>query len=103
MTQAPAVFGEASRPCSSCGRPVDPLRAERVAFVRDRFRYFCSADCRERYDHDVLATPLPVPKARGATPLPPAPVSEARASPPPAPVQEAARAGSGRRARAVRR
>ena len=37
-------------PCSTCTGPVDPLRASRVAIFRERFRYFCSADCRERYD-----------------------------------------------------
>ncbi|HSU39992.1 MAG TPA: hypothetical protein VLJ38_10495, partial [Polyangiaceae bacterium] len=64
MTAASAVFGEATRPCSTCGKMVDPLRAERVAFVRERFRYFCSAACCERYGSDVYATPLPVPAPR---------------------------------------
>lgn len=65
MTPTPAAaLGEASRPCSACGKPVDPLRAERVAFVRERFRYFCSVDCRARFDTDVGATPLPVPRPK---------------------------------------
>jgi hypothetical protein len=49
--------------CAGCGSAVDPLRAERVAFVRDRFRYFCSGACRERYDMNATGTPLPVPRA----------------------------------------
>jgi len=49
--------------CATCGAGVDPLRAERVAFVRERFRYFCSASCRERYDMNATGTPLPVPRA----------------------------------------
>jgi cation transport ATPase len=53
--------------CSTCGRPVDPLRAARVAIFRDRFRYFCSADCRTRYDANAGGTPLPLPR-RGARP-----------------------------------
>jgi len=48
---------EGTRPCETCGTPVDPLRAERVAFVRERFRYFCSVACRERFDTRV--TPVP--------------------------------------------
>jgi cation transport ATPase len=73
---APALL-EATRPCSACGKPVDPLRASRVAFIRDRFRYFCSPECRARFDHDIAATPLPVPRTkslaaavREATPVP---------------------------------
>jgi len=49
--------------CATCGAAVDPLRADRVAHVRDRFRYFCSAACRERYDMHATGTPLPVPRA----------------------------------------
>jgi cation transport ATPase len=65
MTPTPAsALGEASRPCSACGKPVDPLRAERVAHIRDRFRYFCSVECRTRFDGDVGATPLPVARPR---------------------------------------
>jgi cation transport ATPase len=41
---------------------VDPLRASRVAFHRERFRYFCSLPCRERYDTSALGTPLPLPR-----------------------------------------
>ena len=48
--------------CSTCGTPVDPLRAERVAHVRDRFRYFCSVSCRDRYDMNATGTPLPLPR-----------------------------------------
>ncbi|MEO6600451.1 MAG: HAD family hydrolase [Polyangiaceae bacterium] len=49
--------------CSTCGTPVDPLRADRVAHVRDRFRYFCSLACRDRYDMNATGTPLPLPRA----------------------------------------
>ena len=49
--------------CATCGTPVDPLRAERVAHVRDRFRYFCSQSCRDRYDMNATGTPLPLPRA----------------------------------------
>jgi P-type Cu+ transporter len=49
--------------CATCGAAVDPLRAERVAHIRDRFRYFCSAACRERFDTNATGTPLPVPRA----------------------------------------
>lgn len=31
--------------CWQCDSPVDPLRAARVAYISDRFRYFCSAEC----------------------------------------------------------
>ncbi|HYP75439.1 MAG TPA: HAD family hydrolase [Polyangiaceae bacterium] len=48
--------------CATCGSAVDPLRAERVAHVRDRFRYFCSGGCRDRYDMNATGTPLPVPR-----------------------------------------
>ncbi|HWZ90829.1 MAG TPA: hypothetical protein VNW92_18335, partial [Polyangiaceae bacterium] len=50
-------------PCASCGTPVDPLRASRVAFHRERFRYFCSVACRERYDMNATGTPLPLPRS----------------------------------------
>jgi Cu+-exporting ATPase len=36
-------------PCSSCLAPVDPLRAPRVAHFDERFRYFCSLECEERF------------------------------------------------------
>jgi P-type Cu+ transporter len=56
------VRPELSHRCATCGTPVDPLRAERVAFVRERFRYFCSAGCRERFDETAGMTPLPLPR-----------------------------------------
>jgi len=43
---------------------VDPLRADRVAFVRERFRYFCSGECYVRFDHGATATPLAIPRPR---------------------------------------
>ena len=56
--------GPAARPvrCAACGTPVDPLRAARVAIYNERFRYFCSGDCRDRYDPSTLLTPLPLPR-----------------------------------------
>lgn len=55
--------------CAGCGMPVDPLRAARVAIFNDKFRYFCSAQCRESYDPQSRETPLPMPKRRrSATP-----------------------------------
>lgn len=47
------------RPCATCGVPVDPLRADRVAIFDDRFRYFCSSGCRERFDPVGMRTPQP--------------------------------------------
>ncbi|MDF3067605.1 MAG: Lead, cadmium, zinc and mercury transporting ATPase, partial [Polyangiaceae bacterium] len=38
-----------TRPCSSCHAPVDPLRAPRVAHFDERFCYFCSQSCEEKY------------------------------------------------------
>jgi cation transport ATPase len=48
--------------CAACGQPVDPLRAARVAIFYDKFRYFCSADCRHGYDPNAGRTPLPLPR-----------------------------------------
>lgn len=49
-------------PCARCGRAVDPLRAARVAIFDDRFRYFCSAECRSGFDPSAGRTPLPLPR-----------------------------------------
>ncbi len=59
MTAASVVRATGSVPCASCGAPVDPLRADRVALFGERFRYFCSAACRDRYDPQVMRTPIP--------------------------------------------
>lgn len=59
MTAASVVRATGTVPCASCGAPVDPLRAERVALFGERFRYFCSAACRDRYDPHVMRTPIP--------------------------------------------
>ncbi|MEZ4374427.1 MAG: HAD family hydrolase [Polyangiaceae bacterium] len=56
----------AERPCDRCGKPVDPLRAPRVAIFHDRFHYFCSADCRETFDPENAAPQLPAPRRMGA-------------------------------------
>ena len=103
MTSAAPAFATArdTRPCATCGTPVDPLRAERVAYVRDRFRYFCSVACRERFDIDPHLTPLPLPRRAGErlglrTPLPtplPTPVPE-RHSPTPRTVSDGPRRAS---------
>ncbi len=62
-TEAPRLL-----PCANCGKPTDPLRAARVAIFGDRFRYFCSAECRGSYN-PARATPLPTPRPRTRTPL----------------------------------
>jgi len=49
--------------CATCGTPVDPLRAERVRMLQERFRYFCSAACAGNFDIAGL-TPLPQPRRR---------------------------------------
>lgn len=56
----PKPFG--SVPCARCGRSVDPLRAARVAIFFEKFRYFCSAECRTAFDPSAGRTPLPIPK-----------------------------------------
>jgi P-type Cu+ transporter len=58
--------GPRARPvrCAGCGGAVDPLRAARVAIYNDRFRYFCSAKCRDQYDPSTRETPLPQPRRR---------------------------------------
>src|SRR6187455_1937473 len=49
--------------CATCGNPVDPLRADRVRILQERFRYFCSANCASSFDIAGL-TPLPQPRRR---------------------------------------
>lgn len=58
------VVGSRAKPvaCGHCRKPVDPLRAARVAIFHGRFRYFCSAECRGRFNPDAGMTPLPLPK-----------------------------------------
>ena len=51
-------------PCANCGEPTDPLRAARVSIHRERFRYFCSAECYLAYDPETRLTPLPQPSRR---------------------------------------
>lgn len=50
--------------CATCAADVDPLRAARVAIFNDKFRFFCSAECREQYDPSMRETPLPMPRRR---------------------------------------
>ncbi|MCA9645262.1 MAG: hypothetical protein KC492_31440, partial [Myxococcales bacterium] len=54
------------RPCDRCGKPVDPLRAPRVAIFHERFHYFCSAECREGFDPENAGAELPAPRRMGA-------------------------------------
>lgn len=35
-------------PCASCRAPVDPLRAAAVRVVDERFRFYCTRECRDR-------------------------------------------------------
>jgi cation transport ATPase len=49
---------------------VDPLRAPRVAIFEDRFRYFCSAECRNGFDPSAGRTPLPLPRKPSYRPEP---------------------------------
>ena len=49
--------------CATCGKPVDPLRAERIRIFQERFRYFCSEHCADSFDVAGL-TPLPQPRRR---------------------------------------
>ncbi|HEU5073747.1 MAG TPA: HAD family hydrolase, partial [Polyangiaceae bacterium] len=49
--------------CATCGNPVDPLRADRVRILQERFRYFCSAACASGFDIAGL-TPIPQPRRR---------------------------------------
>jgi cation transport ATPase len=77
--EAAALTRAGRRPCSTCGTPVDPLRAERVAIFDDRFRYFCSAACRERFDPVGMRTPIP--RERAQPDLPRATAEVQRASP----------------------
>lgn len=65
---SPEVRGRSEFRCARCAKPVDPLRAARVAIFDDRFRYFCSAECRERYDPSAGRTPLPLPRTPRAEP-----------------------------------
>ena len=65
-------------PCAGCGTPVDPLRAARVACFGERFKYFCSARCRQHYTPDARLTPLPLPDRRPLGSLRPEHVVAAR-------------------------
>lgn len=49
-------------PCASCRAPVDPVRAAAVRIVDERFRFYCSRECRDR------DAPAPARPARPARP-----------------------------------
>ena len=61
-------------PCSSCRAPVDPLRAPRVAYFDEHFRYFCSPSCEEKYRSGEPARSQARPKLSAS---PTAPAAEA--------------------------
>lgn len=52
-------------PCGTCGQAVDPLRASRVAIFEERFLYFCSPTCRERFVPSLLPPPPRPPSETG--------------------------------------
>ncbi|MEB2310505.1 MAG: HAD family hydrolase [Sorangiineae bacterium] len=84
---SPTPAGPLARPvsCATCGALVDPLRAARVAIFRERFRYFCSVECRDGYHPDATGTPLPrPPRRRGKEALAPDQVISVRRTPDPA-------------------
>lgn len=70
--------------CASCQLPIDPLRASRVAFFGERFRYFCSPECRAEFKPGMLVTPLPSARRRSSSRIPVVPTlnDEALASGP---------------------
>jgi len=35
-------------PCATCRVPVDPVRAPQAAVIEERYRFYCSRECRER-------------------------------------------------------
>ena len=70
-----------SQPCPACGRPVDPLRARRVAWLEDGVRFLCGEQCQGRFlsgerDFDPLAL-RPSQRARVERPSIPDLVREA--------------------------
>ena len=72
---APAGPAVQTVPCATCGKAVDPLRADRVSIVRGRFRYFCTGDCHAHFDPNAGAQRLPQPRRRSPRPLEPSPPS----------------------------
>lgn len=50
-------------PCSNCRAPVDPLRAPRVAHFSERFCYFCSVECENKFRDGADSHPRPKPVA----------------------------------------
>lgn len=68
-------------PCAACRALVDPLRAPRVACFDERFVYFCSPECEERFRSTELGGPSLRVRAEAA---PTAPVSAALSPPKPA-------------------
>lgn len=48
MTSAPFDDVTDRVPCATCRAPVDPLRAPFAAVIDERYRFYCSRECRER-------------------------------------------------------
>lgn len=73
-TVAPGLrpAGPVSAPvdCAECGSPVDPLRANRVAYFGERFRYFCGTDCESHYRERNLRAPIQSKQRRSVPPPP---------------------------------
>lgn len=65
---APALAIPDRVPCATCKVPVDPLRAPQVAVIHERYRYYCSRECRERGRPAPLR---PRHHVRSARPAPP--------------------------------
>ncbi len=55
-------------PCATCKVPVDPLRAPQVAVIRERYRFYCSRECRERGRPAPVRPPHHAKSPRAAKP-----------------------------------
>jgi cation transport ATPase len=67
----PARPALAPVPCPSCGQPVDPLRAPRVACLEDGVRYLCGDACLARFrdgEREFDITPRPVRRSSETVP-----------------------------------
>jgi len=75
-----------SKWCGACGTAVDPLRAARVAVFGERFHYFCSPACCERFVPSAPPVAAVASSAIAPSAIPPcAVVSAASLSRPPPP------------------
>lgn len=78
---------DASVPCPSCGKPVDPLRAGQVALVGGAFLYFCDLECKSAFvrargasSDEATAAPPEVARRLPTEPAFPSPAPKARAA-----------------------